>query len=92
MKRWCPVLNTANGIAVGEATLPIWRDYFNILLELASTSVSRRKYVQQPVYATAVSEEPPAESEILVCIRKMKNGRLGIRNMVQILKAFSPSE
>ncbi|KAK6737184.1 hypothetical protein RB195_019712 [Necator americanus] len=32
MKRCPPVLNTANGVAVGEATLPIWRDHFKTLL------------------------------------------------------------
>ncbi|KAK6762403.1 hypothetical protein RB195_023209 [Necator americanus] len=32
MKRYLPVLNTANGVAVGEATLPSWREHFNNLL------------------------------------------------------------
>ncbi|KAK6765269.1 hypothetical protein RB195_025268 [Necator americanus] len=32
MKRCSPVLNTANGVAVGEATLPIWKEHFKILL------------------------------------------------------------
>ncbi|KAK6728728.1 hypothetical protein RB195_006024 [Necator americanus] len=32
MKRCSAVLNTANGVAVGEATIPIWRDHFKTLL------------------------------------------------------------
>ncbi|KAK6735532.1 hypothetical protein RB195_018631 [Necator americanus] len=32
LERCSPVLNVANGVAVGEATLPIWKEHFKTLL------------------------------------------------------------
>ncbi|KAK6760860.1 hypothetical protein RB195_022071 [Necator americanus] len=37
-KRCSPVLNTANGVAVGEAALPTWRDHFKTLLNRQAPS------------------------------------------------------
>ncbi|KAK6763034.1 hypothetical protein RB195_023655 [Necator americanus] len=59
MKRCSPVLNTANGVAVGEATLPIWREHFKTLLNLQAQSAPELEHVHRPRYA--VNEEPPAE-------------------------------
>ncbi|KAK6763907.1 hypothetical protein RB195_024298 [Necator americanus] len=66
MKRCSPVLNTANGVAVGEATLPIWRDHFKILLnrQAPDQPVLNSSTFIEPAYA--VSEESPTESETLV--------------------------
>ncbi|KAK6756467.1 hypothetical protein RB195_014715 [Necator americanus] len=38
MKRCSPFLNTANGVAVGEATLPIWEEHFRTLLNRLAPS------------------------------------------------------
>ncbi|KAK6727328.1 hypothetical protein RB195_005179 [Necator americanus] len=75
MKRCSPVLNTANGVAVGEATLPIWKEHFKTLLNRLAPSAPELEHVHRPTYA--VNEEPPNESEVLVCIQKMKNGKSG---------------
>ncbi|KAK6734773.1 hypothetical protein RB195_018143 [Necator americanus] len=74
MKRCSPVLNSANGVAVGEATLPIWRD-FKALLNRLAPSAPELEHVHRPT--CAVNEEPPTESEVLVCIQKIKNGKSG---------------
>ncbi|KAK6765050.1 hypothetical protein RB195_025111 [Necator americanus] len=57
MKRCSPVLNTASGVAVGEATLPIWRDHFKTLLNRQAPSAPELEHVHRPTYA--VNEEPP---------------------------------
>ncbi|KAK6762855.1 hypothetical protein RB195_023527 [Necator americanus] len=75
MKRCSPVLNTANGVAAGEATLPIWREHFKTLLNQLAPSAPGLERVHRPTYA--VNEEPPTESEVLVCIQKMRNGKSG---------------
>ncbi|KAK6742351.1 hypothetical protein RB195_009926 [Necator americanus] len=75
MKRCSPVLNTANGVAVGEATLPIRRDHFKALLNRQAPSAPELEHVHRPTYV--VNEEPPTESEVVVCIQKMKNGKCG---------------
>ncbi|KAK6735110.1 hypothetical protein RB195_018353 [Necator americanus] len=75
MKRCSLVLNTANGVAVGEATLPVWRVHFKTLLNRLAPSAPELEHVHRPTYA--VNEEPPTESEVLVCIQKIKNGRSG---------------
>ncbi|KAK6744489.1 hypothetical protein RB195_011292 [Necator americanus] len=74
MKRCSPVLNTVNGVAVGEATLPIWVDHSKTLLNRPALSAPELEHVQRPTYA--VNEESPSESEVLV-IQKMKNGKSG---------------
>ncbi|KAK6749532.1 hypothetical protein RB195_001880 [Necator americanus] len=76
MKRCLPVLNTANGVAVEVATLPIWRGHFNALLNLQAPSVSELVHAQRPTYI-AVSEEAPTESVVLVCMRKMMKAKSG---------------
>ncbi|KAK6736430.1 hypothetical protein RB195_019236 [Necator americanus] len=75
MKRCSPVLNTANGVAIGEATLPIWKEHFKTLLNQLAPSAPELEHVHRPTYA--VNEGPPTESEVLVCIQKMKNGKSG---------------
>ncbi|KAK6745274.1 hypothetical protein RB195_011786 [Necator americanus] len=92
MKRCFPVLNTANGVAVGEATLPIWKEHFKTLLNRLAPSASELKHVHRPTYA--VNEGPPTESEVLVCIQKMKNRKSGgdDRISAEMLKYFPPSE
>ncbi|KAK6744474.1 hypothetical protein RB195_011280 [Necator americanus] len=75
MKRCSPVLNTANGVAVGEATLPIWKEHFKTLLNRLAPSAPELEHVHRPTYA--VNEEPPTKSEVLVCIQKIKNGKSG---------------
>ncbi|KAK6750013.1 hypothetical protein RB195_002172 [Necator americanus] len=75
MKRYSPILNTANGVAVGEATLPIWKEHFKTLLNRLAPSAPELEHVHRPTYA--VNEEPPTVSEVLVCIQKMKNGKSG---------------
>ncbi|KAK6744472.1 hypothetical protein RB195_011279 [Necator americanus] len=74
-KRCSPVLNTANGVAVGEATLPIWKEHFKTLLNRLAPSAPELEHVHRPTYA--VNEEPPTKSEVLVCIQKIKNGKSG---------------
>ncbi|KAK6760687.1 hypothetical protein RB195_021952 [Necator americanus] len=75
MKRCSHVLSTANVVAVGEATLPIWKEHFKTLLNRLAPSAPKVEDVHRPTYA--VNEEPPTESEVLVCIEKMKNGKSG---------------
>ncbi|KAK6764336.1 hypothetical protein RB195_024601 [Necator americanus] len=74
MKRRSPVLNTTTGMAVDKATLPIRRDHFKALLNRQAPSAPELT-VHRPTYA--VNEEPPTESEGLVCIQQMKNGKSG---------------
>ncbi|KAK6761806.1 hypothetical protein RB195_022769 [Necator americanus] len=57
MKRCSPVLNTASGVAIGEATLPIWREHFKTLLNWLAPSAPELEHVHRPTYA--VNEEPP---------------------------------
>ncbi|KAK6734129.1 hypothetical protein RB195_017730 [Necator americanus] len=95
MKRCSPVLNTANGVAVGEATLPVWKElwkeHFKTLLNRLAPSAPELRHVHRPTYA--VNEEPPTESEVLVCIQKMKNGKSGGDDGIsaEILKYLPPS-
>ncbi|KAK6739498.1 hypothetical protein RB195_008175 [Necator americanus] len=91
MKRCSPVLNTANGVAVGEATLPIWRKHFKTLLNRLAPSAPELEHFHRPTYA--VNEEPPTESEVLVCIQKMKNRKSGgdDRISAEMLKYPPPS-
>ncbi|KAK6763908.1 hypothetical protein RB195_024299 [Necator americanus] len=66
MKRCSPVLSIANGVAVAEAAIPIWRDHFKILLnrQAPDQPVLNSSTFIEPAYA--VSEESPTESETLV--------------------------
>ncbi|KAK6734731.1 hypothetical protein RB195_018118 [Necator americanus] len=50
MKRCSPVLNTANEVAVGEATLPIWRKHFKTLLNRQAPSAPELEHVHRPTY------------------------------------------
>ncbi|KAK6736496.1 hypothetical protein RB195_019279 [Necator americanus] len=75
MKRCFTVLNIASGKAVGRATLPIWRNHMNTLLNWQTPSAPEPQYVHRPTYA--VNEEPPTELEVLVCIQKKNNGKPG---------------
>ncbi|KAK6741452.1 hypothetical protein RB195_009361 [Necator americanus] len=103
MKRCFPVLNTANEVAVGEATLPIWKAHFKTLLNRLVPSAPELEHFHRPTYA--VNEELPTESEVLVCIQKMKNGKSvgddgisaemlkylppsGIRDMTKIIRSI----
>ncbi|KAK6764790.1 hypothetical protein RB195_024929 [Necator americanus] len=90
MKRCSPVF-TANGVAVGEATLSIWREHFKTLLNRLAPSAPELEHVHRPTYA--VNEEPPTESEVLVCIQKMKNGKSGGDDGIsaEMLKYLPPS-
>ncbi|KAK6765298.1 hypothetical protein RB195_025290 [Necator americanus] len=67
MKRCSPVLNTASGKAVGEATLPIWMDHFKTLLNWQAPSIPELGHLDRLTYA--VKEEPLIESEVLLCIQ-----------------------
>ncbi|KAK6741581.1 hypothetical protein RB195_009446 [Necator americanus] len=91
IKKCFPVLNTANGVAVGEAILPIWKQHFMTLLNRLAPSASELEHVHRPTYA--VNEEPPTESEVLVCIQKMKNGKCGGDDGIsaEMLKYLPPS-
>ncbi|KAK6745109.1 hypothetical protein RB195_011675 [Necator americanus] len=60
MKRCSPVLNAVNGVVVGEATLPIWRDPFKTLLNRQEPSVPELGHVDRKRFA--VNEEPPTKS------------------------------
>ncbi|KAK6736102.1 hypothetical protein RB195_019029 [Necator americanus] len=62
-------------VAVGEATLPIWKEHFKTLLNRQAPSGPELEHVDRPTYA--VNEGSPTESEVLVCIQKMKNGKSG---------------
>ncbi|KAK6762450.1 hypothetical protein RB195_023246 [Necator americanus] len=75
MKRCSPVLNTASGVAVGEATLPNWRKHFKTLVNRQVLLAPELEHVHRPTYA--VNEKALSESEILLCIQKMTNGRSG---------------
>ncbi|KAK6744134.1 hypothetical protein RB195_011068 [Necator americanus] len=69
MKRCSLVLNTANGVAVGEVTLPIWKEHFKTLLNrLAPLLAPELEHVHRPTYA--VNEEPPTESEVWSIFKK----------------------
>ncbi|KAK6756541.1 hypothetical protein RB195_014763 [Necator americanus] len=74
MKRCSPVLNTANGVAVGEATLPIWEEHFKTLLNRLAPSAPELEHVHRPIYA--VNDEPPTLSEVLVCIPKNEEWKI----------------
>ncbi|KAK6736856.1 hypothetical protein RB195_019509 [Necator americanus] len=91
MKRCSPVLNTANGVAVGEATLPIWKEHFKTLLNRLAPSAPELEHVHRPTYA--VNEEPPTVSEVPVCIQKIKNGKSGGDDGIsaEMLKYLPPS-
>ncbi|KAK6730374.1 hypothetical protein RB195_007064 [Necator americanus] len=91
MKRCSPVLNTANGVTVSEATLPIWKEHFKTLLNRLAQSAPELEHVHRSTYA--VNEEPPTESEVLVCIQKMKNGKSGGDGGIsaEMLKYLPPS-
>ncbi|KAK6764897.1 hypothetical protein RB195_025004 [Necator americanus] len=91
MKRCSPVLNTTSGKGVGEATLPIWRDHFKTLLNRQAPSAPELEHIHRPTYA--VNEEPKTESEVLVCIQEMKNGKSGgdDRISAEMLKYLPPS-
>ncbi|KAK6734569.1 hypothetical protein RB195_018015 [Necator americanus] len=75
MKRCSSVLNTASGVDVGEATLPIWKEHFKTLLNRLAPSAPELEHIHRPTYS--VKEEPPTVSEVLVCIQKMKKGKSG---------------
>ncbi|KAK6736616.1 hypothetical protein RB195_019360 [Necator americanus] len=64
MKGCSPVLNTVNGVAVGEATLPIWREHFKTLLNRLAPSAPELEHVHRLTYV--VNEAPPTESEVPV--------------------------
>ncbi|KAK6760337.1 hypothetical protein RB195_021710 [Necator americanus] len=89
MKRCSHVLSTANGVAVGEATLPIWKEHFKTLLSRLAPSAPELGHVHR----RAVNEEPPTESEVLVCIQKMKNRKSGGDDGIsaEMLKYLPPS-
>ncbi|KAK6743866.1 hypothetical protein RB195_010892 [Necator americanus] len=91
MKTCSPVLYTANGVAVGEATLPIWKEHFKTLLKRLAPSAPELEHVHRPTYA--VNEEPPTVSKVLVCIQKMKNGKSGEDDGIsaEMLKYLPPS-
>ncbi|KAK6764639.1 hypothetical protein RB195_024818 [Necator americanus] len=91
MKRCSPVPNTANGVAVGDATLPIRKEHFKTLLNRLAPSAPELEHVHRPTYE--VNEEPPTESKVLVCIQKMKNGKSGgdDRISAEMLKYLPPS-
>ncbi|KAK6730345.1 hypothetical protein RB195_007046 [Necator americanus] len=72
MKRYSPVLNTPNRVSVGEATVPIWKE---TLLNRQAPSTAELEHVYGPTYAA--NGEQPTESEVLVRIEKMKNGKCG---------------
>ncbi|KAK6764228.1 hypothetical protein RB195_024515 [Necator americanus] len=88
MKRCSSFLNTANGVVVGEATLPICRE---TLLNRLAPSAPELEHVHRSTYA--VNEQPPTESEVLVCIQKMKNGKSGGDDGIraEMLKYLPPS-
>ncbi|KAK6750581.1 hypothetical protein RB195_002511 [Necator americanus] len=91
VKRCSHVLNTANGVAVGEATLPIWKEHFKTLLNRLAPSAPELEHVHRPT--CAVNEEPPTESEVLACIQKMRNLKSGGDDGVsaEMLKCLPPS-
>ncbi|KAK6728136.1 hypothetical protein RB195_005657 [Necator americanus] len=91
MKRCSTFLNTANGVAVGKTTLPIWKEHFKTLLNRLAPSAPELEHVHKPTYA--VNEEPGTESQVLVCIQKMKNGKSGGDDGIsaEMLKYLPPS-
>ncbi|KAK6739957.1 hypothetical protein RB195_008437 [Necator americanus] len=72
-KRCSTFLSTANGVAVVEATLPIQGHHFSTLLDRQTPSALELEHVHRQIYA--VDEEPPTQSEVLVCIQKTKLGK-----------------
>ncbi|KAK6757022.1 hypothetical protein RB195_015074 [Necator americanus] len=91
MKRCSPVLNTANGVAVGETTLPIWRKHLKALLNRLEPSAPELEHIHRPTYA--VNEEPSTESGVLVCTQKLNNGKSGGDDGIsaEMLKYLPPS-
>ncbi|KAK6764167.1 hypothetical protein RB195_024476 [Necator americanus] len=61
------------------------------LLNRVAPSAPELEHVHRPTYA--VNEEPPTESEVLVCIQKMKNGKSGGDDGIsaKMLKYLPPS-
>ncbi|KAK6741592.1 hypothetical protein RB195_009452 [Necator americanus] len=60
IKKCSPVLNTANGVVVGEATFPIWGTLQDFA-EPPSTDTSELEHFHRPKYA--VNQEPTTGSE-----------------------------
>ncbi|KAK6762083.1 hypothetical protein RB195_022977 [Necator americanus] len=71
-----------------------WEDkkHFNILLNRQAASAPEVEHVHRPT-CTAVSEEPPTESEVLECIQ-MKNGKSDADdgNSAEMPKSLPPSD
>ncbi|KAK6750209.1 hypothetical protein RB195_002293 [Necator americanus] len=67
------------------------KEHFKILLNRLAPSAPELDHVHRPTYA--VNEEPPTESEVLVCIQKMKNGKSGGDDGIsaEMLKYLPPS-
>ncbi|KAK6761795.1 hypothetical protein RB195_022761 [Necator americanus] len=76
-----------------EGTLSIWREHLKTLLNRQAPSVPELVHVQGQTYTT-VSEEAQTESEVLVCIEKMKSGKSGGDDGIsaEILKSLPSSE
>ncbi|KAK6764956.1 hypothetical protein RB195_025047 [Necator americanus] len=60
------------------STLPIWMEHSNTLLKRRALFFPELVHTQPPTY-TVINDEPSTESEVLVCIQRMKGGRSGER-------------
>ncbi|KAK6738058.1 hypothetical protein RB195_020266 [Necator americanus] len=91
MTRCSPVLNTPNGVAVDNATLPFWKKPFNTLLNRQAPPVPKLEHVQQ-----TTGNEDQRESTDRVggsCVYpKMNNGKSSgdVINSAEILKTLPP--
>ncbi|KAK6761146.1 hypothetical protein RB195_022273 [Necator americanus] len=67
------------------------KERFNFLKNQQAPSATELEHVHGPKYA--VNNEPPTESEVLLCIQEMKNGKSGGDDGIsaEMLKYFSPS-
>ncbi|KAK6764872.1 hypothetical protein RB195_024987 [Necator americanus] len=67
------------------------RDHFKSSLNRQAPLAPELEHIHRPTYA--VNEEPPTESEVLVCIQKMKNGKSGGDDGIsaEMLKYVPPS-
>jgi exonuclease III len=66
-------LKTAHGIVTGEHTLPVWKEYFETLLNRPPPTLPELAHQFRAPYS--VSLRRPEEQEVLGAIRKMTNNK-----------------
>ncbi|KAK6762530.1 hypothetical protein RB195_023305 [Necator americanus] len=62
MKRCSPVLNTANGVVFGEATLSFQKDCFKTLLARQASSAPELEHIHRPAHIRLTRNHRPSRS------------------------------